>query len=186
MRVLLLAALSFALAACGPDPDSAVDATPEVPAADAGPVAGRQTAYDVAAANPSLTTFIDLVDAAGLADALRDTSQVLTVFAPSNAAFNALGAVALAALRDDPAALRERLRAHVLATRMLSGDIFGELSIASLAGSDLTLDANDVGVTVTGAGGATATVTDADLDAENGVVHVIDTVLSGPTASPDA
>ena len=186
MRLLFLFALALTLVSCGDDPEATTAPAEDVVPSDARPATGRQTAYDVAAANPSLSTFASLVDDAGLADALRDTAQVLTVFAPSNAAFDALGPDALAALRTDPNALRERIRAHVLATRMLSGDVFGELTIESLAGTDLTLNATDDAVTVTGTGGTTATVTDADLDAENGVVHIIDAVLSGPAEAPDA
>ncbi len=186
MRLALLLALALGAAACADAPEPAAEPTPAAPAADADPTTGRQTAYDVVAANPSLSTLAGLVDAAGLADALRDTSRVLTVFAPSNAAFSALDADALDALRADPDALRPLLLAHVLDTRMLSGDVFGELTIESLAGSPLTLNADDDGVTVTDAQGTTATVTDADLDAENGVVHVVDAVLAGPAEAPDA
>lgn len=180
MRLALLLPFLLALSACGED------AAPAAPPADSLPapaaVDGRQTVYDVVETTPDLSRLAALVNAAGLEPTLSDTAQVLTLFAPSDAAFGALPPETLDALRADPDALRDLLLGHALANRTLSGDVFGEITIESLGGTDLTLDADDAGVTVQ-RGPTTATVTDADLDAENGVVHVIDTVLA---PSPDA
>lgn len=182
MRSALPLALAVALTACGDDPDPAP--APPAPAAEraapeAGPV-GRQTVADVLEASPRLSTLASLVEAAGLRGTLADTAGTYTLFAPENAAF---GDADLDALRADPEALRGLLLTHVLGNRTLSGDVFGEITIETLGGPEITLDASDSGVTVRGPSGATAVVTEADLDADNGVVHLVDAVLAGPAAS---
>lgn len=174
MRLFLAILGSLALAACGGDP-----AEPPAPPPEPAPSSSRQTVADVVEASPRLSTFASLVEAAGLRETLSDTSQVLTVFAPENAAF---AGVDLDALRADPETLRARLLGHVLANRTFSGDIFGEITIETLAGSDITLDADDSAVTVRDGAGTAATVTEADLDGDNGVVHIITAVLTGPTS----
>lgn len=178
MRTSFLFLLALSLAACGGDEAPAPEPSPPPP--EAASVAGRQTVYDVVAASPRLSTLASLVEAAGLRETLSDTSQTVTLFAPENRAF---ADVDVDALRADPEALRARLLAHVLANRTLSGDVFGEFSIETLAGPEITLDATDAGVTVRDGAGTTATVTDADLDADNGVVHLVDAVLAGPAES---
>ncbi len=97
------------------------------------------------------------------------------MFAPSNAAFEALGADALAALRADPEALRARLAGHALSYRIFSGDVLDEQTVVSVGGQEMTLVPGDP-LTVR-AGGATARVATPDLDADNGVIQVIDAVL---------
>ena len=178
MRLLSLL-FAVGLAACADDePAPAVDVAPAVvPAADA-----RQTVYDLASVSPRLSTFAALVEAAEVDAILRDTAQVFTVFAPSNSAFDALGAETLDALRSDPDRARALLLAHVLPTRMLSGDIFGGIGIESSAGPTITLDASGESVTLTDETGTQASVIEADLDAENGVLHIIDAVLAAPSS----
>ena len=172
-RSLALALL--VLAGCGNDakPPAAFD-TP--PAADSAAVADdTDTVLGVAAASADLSTFVDLARASGFDAVLRDTARTLTVFAPSNAAFEALGADALAALRADPAALRARLAGHALAYRLFTGDALDEQTVESVGGTEITLVPGDP-LTVRG-GGTGAHVATPDLDAGNGVVHVIDAVL---------
>ena len=177
MRTLLLLT-TLALSACGGGAEPA--GSPQAPDPSAPPTSARQTASDVIAASPRLSTFSSLIEAAGLRATLADTAQTLTVFAPENAAFSDLD---LDALRADPEALRSRLLGHVLTNRTFSGDVFGEITIETLGGSEITLDATDAGVVVRDATGTTATVTEADLDSDNGVVHIIDSVLAGSSTS---
>jgi uncharacterized surface protein with fasciclin (FAS1) repeats len=59
----------------------------------------------VAQGNPNLSKFVELIGAAGLTNSVSSTTEALTIFAPTNAAFDALGADTLAALERDPAAL---------------------------------------------------------------------------------
>lgn len=130
------------------------------------------------AENAGLTTFRTAVAAAGLDETLNGPGP-FTVFAPSDEAFNALPEGTLESLlepnsRDE---LRRILTYHVVPRRVMSGDLSGEMSAASVQGQDLTVNATDGAVTLTDARGTTANVTTADLEAGNGVIHVIDSVL---------
>ena len=191
MRPLVLAALVLALAACGgePEPSPALAPGPGAASSLDGPLDGgldpaddARTIYGVVGRTPELSTLAALVDAAGLRDVLADPDAALTLFAPSDAAFDALGADALDALRSNPEAARALLLDHALSTRMLSGDVLDGLGIETMAGREIALAAGPDGVTVRDGTGVTAAVVEADLDADNGVVHVIDAVLSGPDA----
>lgn len=179
MRFPLALLLAVTVAACGNDtPEAPADPAPTV--SEAGPVSTRQTVYDVVAASPRLSTLAGLVQAAGLRETLADTARTYTLFAPENGAF---ADADLDALRADPEALRQRLLAHLLGNRTLSGDVFGEITIETVGGPEITLDANEAGVTVRDRTGTTATVTEPDLDADNGVVHLVDAVLTGPAGT---
>jgi len=173
LTVLLLA---LAVVGCS-DPAPSDPAPADSSATEAPPVtSGRQSVADVASANPQLQTLHRLLVATGLTETLADTSTTYTLFAPSDAAFAALGEEALAALDADPEAARAALLEHVVATRMLSFDVFPDLAIETVGGSELTFAEAGDGLAVR-SGGTTARITDADLDADNGVVHLIGTVL---------
>ena len=178
-RLLLVVALAVGVAACGAETEPAPAAAPG--GAAERPAVGPRTVLSVVAETPALSTLAGLVDGAGLQAVLADTSQTVTLFAPSDEAFAALPAPTLDALRADPAALRRVLLAHVVPTRLPSADVFAEIAFESAAGTDLTVDADDAGVRARGPAGAGRVVT-ADLDAANGVVHVVDAVLALPDA----
>ena len=130
------------------------------------------------AENAGLTTFRTAVAQADLDETLNGPGP-FTVFAPSDEAFNALPEGTLESLlepnnRDQ---LQEILTYHVLPRRVMSGDLSGEMSVASVEGQNLTVAATDGAVTLTDGQGNTATVTTADIEAGNGVIHVIDAVL---------
>ena len=171
-------ALLFALAVVGCSDPSPATPPPTDSTATPAPTAetGRLSVADVTAANPRLRTLHRLLTASGLAETLADTSTAYTLFAPSNDAFAALGDDAVAALEADPEAARTALRGHVLATRMLSIDVFPDLSIETVGGTELSFAEAGEGLAVR-SGGTTARITDADLDADNGVVHIVDAVL---------
>ncbi len=169
-RLLLLPAVLL-LAACGADDKPAVG--PAAPDTTAAVQPGVTTVATVVETQPELTRLRALVERAGLGATLADTSRAFTLFAPSNAALD--GADALA---DD--ALRERLRAHLLTARIFSTDALGEMNVETDGGGEVTLVAADDGTLSVRAGGQTARVTTPDLDAENGVVHVVDTFLPAP------
>ena len=176
---LLVPALLLALAACGdadapaPEPDAPVEAPDTASTPDA---VGPQSVASLLTESPRLTTLARLADAADLASTLADTASTVTVFAPSDAAFAALGDGAVEALEADPERARRVLLAHVVPTRMLTIDVFPDLSIETTAGTEIAFAEAGEGLAVR-SGGVTARITDADLDAENGVVHVIDAVL---------
>ncbi len=173
MRLALLLALAVTAASCSDpaEPTPAPTETPSPPAAD-----GRQSVADVVATSPRLQTLNRLLQSSGLAATLADTATAYTLFAPTDDAFAALGDAAVEALDADAEAARAALLAHVLPTRMLSIDVFPDLSIETTGGTEITFAEAGDGLAVR-SGGVTARITDADLDADNGVVHLIDTVL---------
>ena len=178
MPRLLTAALvlsALALGACGDAEAPAPEPVPPVtdaPAVDA----SRPSVADVVAGSPRLRTTARLLAVAGLDDVLRDTARTWTLFAPSDDAWAALGDDAVATLEADPAAARAALLSHVLGTRMLSADVFPDLSFETEGGTEVSFLETDAGLAVRGLDG-TGQITDADLDADNGVVHVVDAVL---------
>ena len=149
------------------DDDVVVDET--LPTDDTGEAA-EANIVEIAADTPELSTLVDAVVAAGLDETLSSEGD-FTVFAPTNEAFEALG-VDLDTL--EPEVLAEILTYHVIAdARVDSGSI---PAIAdSVADYTLFFDTTD-GVMVND-----ATVIQADVEASNGIVHVIDTVLLPPT-----
>jgi len=133
----------------------------------------RMDIVDTAVANGSFNTLVAAVQAAGLVDTLKGPGP-FTVFAPTDEAFAALpeGTVETLLLPENRDQLTSILTYHVIPGAILSGDIAGQnLSVDSVNGSTLAIDATD-GVRVND-----ATVVAADVQASNGVIHVIDTVL---------
>jgi uncharacterized surface protein with fasciclin (FAS1) repeats len=128
---------------------------------------------DTIAGNPDLSTLNDLVQKSGLAPVLSAVGPY-TVFAPSNAAFKAVPAKTMAALATDPAALKDLLTFHVVAGKLDAAAINGG-SLTTVQGGKLAVAKAGTFVTVDD-----AMVTQADVAASNGVVHVIDRVLTPP------
>jgi uncharacterized surface protein with fasciclin (FAS1) repeats len=125
----------------------------------------------------SFSTLLAAAEAAGLVDALKSDGP-LTVFAPTDDAFAALpaGTVETLLLPENKDALAGILKLHVIAgSKVLSTDLAGQQITASSLNGDLSVDGTD-GVVVS-APGSTASVVAADVQASNGVIHVIDTVL---------
>ncbi len=143
------------------------------------------------ATNANLTALLAAATKAGLADELSDGSARLTVFAPTDAAFNTLAtrlgfADAGAMVTALPAeALASILSYHVLPTRLNASQLGSggatQATIYSFGGSAATIgiDASS-GVRITDAVLDRATVTSADVRATNGIVHVVDKVLVPP------
>jgi glutathione peroxidase len=128
--------------------------------------------------------FKTLVKALGDADLAKtlEGEGPFTVFAPTDEAFARLPDGTLAALTKDKPKLRALLARHVVAGRHDAKELSGMTSLKPLEGDALRLDAAD-GLTVNG-----AKVTRADVAAKNGVIHVIDAVLTGAAAeaTPDS
>ena len=185
-----LAASVIALAACGDDDNDSDSA--DTTAAAAEPAAEESaepaeesadamadTVVDVAIAN-DFTTLVAAVDAADLVETLQGEGP-FTVFAPTNEAFAALpdGLLDALLLEENKAVLQEILTYHVVSGKVLSTDLTsGE--VATVQGEEVTIVVDD-GVTVEG-----ANVIDADVEAGNGVVHVIDAVIVPPSIDPAA
>jgi uncharacterized surface protein with fasciclin (FAS1) repeats len=184
MYALALAGV-LTLAACGDDDDDAGATTePAATAATAAP--GESMAPDgtdamaqddivaVASGNPDFSTLVAAVDAAGLVETLQGTGP-FTVFAPTNAAFEALPAGVLDALLlpENQETLAKVLTYHVLPQQVMAADVAaGEVPTVEGQSIDITTDdgvkVNDANVTAT------------DVAASNGVIHVIDAVLIPP------
>jgi uncharacterized surface protein with fasciclin (FAS1) repeats len=130
----------------------------------------------VASANPEFSTLVTAIQAAGLVDTLKGAGP-FTVFAPTNAAFAALPAGALDDLLkpENKARLTAVLTYHVLPGKVIAADVTGaQVSPASVQGATLAVDGR-AGVSVNG-----ANVVTPDIQASNGVIHVIDKVLMPP------
>jgi len=141
---------------------------------------------DTAVANGNFKTLASVLNAAGLVDTLKGPGPY-TVFAPTDAAFAKLPKVDLDALVNDKEKLSAVLTYHVVAGKVMAADItagvkplYG-LKVKTVNGADLTVAVNTVrkpyseGLTTVKVNDATVTMT--DIVADNGVIHVIDSVV---------
>lgn len=141
-----------------------------------GDEAGEPTIAELLAARDDMTSLVSAIDEAGLGDVLAGEDEI-TVFAPTDDAFEALPDGTLEALRADPDALTEVLTYHVAEGALTAEQVVALPTITTVQGDDLTVTVDDEGtVTING----TAAIVEADLLAANGVVHVIDAVLTPP------
>jgi len=134
---------------------------------------GKKDIVDTAANAGTFETLVAAVQAAELVDTLKGDGP-FTVFAPSDDAFAALpeGTVEDLLKPKNKQQLVDILTLHVLPGKVMSADLsVGETVAASVQGGDLSINVGDA-VTVNG-----STVTAADVEASNGVIHVIDTVI---------
>lgn len=137
----------------------------------------EQSIAGIAAADEQFSTLVSALDRVGLTATL-DGSGNFTVFAPTNAAFQAAG-IDLNALSDEE--LKEVLLYHVLGAEVLSASIADGQTYVTTASTygpgatqlSLLIEKSASGVKLNGS----ATVTSADISANNGVIHVIDQVL---------
>jgi uncharacterized surface protein with fasciclin (FAS1) repeats len=118
----------------------------------------------------SFSTLLAAAQAAGLAETLQEGGP-FTVFAPTDEAFAKLPEGTVEALLDDPETLRSILLYHVVGGEVESGQVVQLSSVSTLQGGELKVSAED-GVKVND-----ANVVAVDIQASNGVIHVIDTVL---------
>ncbi|QMS86741.1 fasciclin domain-containing protein [Nostoc edaphicum CCNP1411] len=125
---------------------------------------------DTATNNGSFKTLVAAIEAAGLVDTLTGAGP-FTVFAPTDAAFNKLPAGTVDALLKDIPKLKKILTYHVVSGKVLAADVAKLKTAKTVEGSDVKIDASN-GVKINDAKVATA-----DVAADNGVIHVIDTVL---------
>jgi uncharacterized surface protein with fasciclin (FAS1) repeats len=125
---------------------------------------------DVASKEPSLSTLVTAIKAAGLVDTLKGAGP-FTVFAPNNAAFEKLPKAKLDALLKDKAALTKILTYHVVASKIMPADVEAG-KVKSVEGGELKLSTTD-GIKVNGV----AAVGGGDIKADNGEIHIIESVL---------
>lgn len=140
--------------------------------------------YQLAASDPDLSNLKAAIDKAGLASTLNASGN-FTVFAPSNAAFSQfLSANGFASLNDVPtAALKEILLNHVLSSKVMASQVStGYVSTMAKGSASATRNLSmfidtALGVKLNGV----STVTQADIMANNGVIHKVDNVIGLPT-----
>ncbi len=128
------------------------------------------TIVDVASKNGSFTTLVAALRAADLVKTLQGNGP-FTVFAPTDEAFAALPTGALDDLLVNPSQLAEILTLHVVAGSVPASDVVSLSGVETLQGKTLAINTTD-GVNIGG-----ANVVMADVDASNGVIHVIDRVI---------
>jgi len=134
---------------------------------------------DVAAAAPNFKTLVAAVKAAGLVDTLKGDGP-FTVFAPTDAAFAKLpkGTVESLLKPENKAKLVAILTYHVVKGKVMAADVMKLKSgtqVATVEGKSIVIKHGKAGVMVNN-----ARVIKTDIEASNGVIHVIDTVIMPP------
>lgn len=130
----------------------------------------KKDIVDTAVAAGSFTTLVKAIQEAGLVETLKGAGP-FTVFAPSDEAFAKLPAGTLEGLLKDKAKLASVLTYHVVPGKVMAADVVKLRSAKTVQGQLIQIDAKD-GVRVND-----AKVVKTDIEASNGVIHVIDAVI---------
>ncbi|MFK7854635.1 MAG: fasciclin domain-containing protein [Granulosicoccus sp.] len=182
-KLLALGSLCIGLVACS---DSEVEVLPSDDATQILAQAGDGSAniVDTAVAAGSFNTLAAALQATGLDAVLADEARSFTVFAPTDRAFDALGQETIDALLNDTDTLSDILLYHVIADATVDA-----ATATTLAGQTVTMaNSDDVALSLDGMrlfiNSSEVIVT--DIAATNGIIHVIDAVLTPPADMPDA
>ncbi|NNJ73506.1 MAG: fasciclin domain-containing protein [Enterobacterales bacterium] len=132
-----------------------------------------QDIVDIAAGNESFATLVAAVKAADLVGTLKSEGP-FTVFAPTNEAFAKLpaGTVENLLKPENKAQLVKVLTYHVVAGKVMAADVVGLTSAATVQGQSAKVTVKDGAVMIDN-----ANVIKTDIEASNGVIHVIDSVI---------
>lgn len=178
MRSTIFFLLIVLLSACGGSgaSDQTTESTEETTATEPTPAPAKDIVA-LAAETADLSTLVTAVQAAGLVETLQSEGP-FTVFAPTNAAFAALPAGTLENLlkpenKDQLVAI---LTYHVVSGAVRSTDLSDGMTAPTVNGANITVKLGDGKVMIND-----ATVTAADVEASNGVVHIIDKVILPPS-----
>ncbi len=125
---------------------------------------------EIAVSNPAFSTLVAAVQAAGLVDALQ-TPGPFTVFAPTDDAFAKLPPGTVQTLVRNPPQLARILKFHVVSGKLTQADLAQLGVVTSLEGATIPIDCS------TAFEVKNATVVAADIEADNGIIHVLDTVI---------
>jgi uncharacterized surface protein with fasciclin (FAS1) repeats len=185
-----VAAVALTMTACTSSTDDAAMESSAVASAEAGASAGAMdgdsaaetgmgTVVDVASSTEGFSTLVTALGAAGLVDTLNGEGP-FTVFAPNDAAFAALppGLLDALLLPENKETLTKILTYHVVPGAVMAADVT-DGDVATVEGQSVTLSTAD-GVTINN-----AKVIQADVVADNGVIHVIDAVILPPDVDPN-
>jgi uncharacterized surface protein with fasciclin (FAS1) repeats len=126
---------------------------------------------DTAVSAGSFSTLVAAVKAAGLVETLKGEGP-FTVFAPTDEAFAKLPAGTVEGLLKDLPKLKQILTYHVVSGKVMAADVVKLKSATTVEGSDVKIDASNGGVKIND-----STVVTPDVATDNGVIHIIDTVL---------
>lgn len=140
--------------------------------------AAKVTIVSVASDTESLSTLVTAVKAADLVDTLQSEGP-FTVFAPTNAAFDALPAGTLDSLLlpENKDQLANILKYHVVSGKVLAADLKDGQVVTTVQGENLTVKLTDGMAYLVDAKGNQVKIEKTDIDAGNGVVHVVSGVL---------
>lgn len=198
-----IASLGLVATACGDDDSTSTDETTaaaeETTTADTTAMTEDTTAtadttaaaepaaesiVDIAVGNPDFSTLVEVLTAAELVETLSGEGP-FTVFAPTNAAFEALAAdlgTDMAGLKttltEDLELLKKVLLSHVYAGKVMAADtaaLDGQ-EVELVSGEKATVSSKDGAVSLT-IGASVANVVTADVEASNGVIHIVDKPL---------
>jgi uncharacterized surface protein with fasciclin (FAS1) repeats len=153
-------------------------------AAEEATAPAAQTIAEIAAGNPDFSILVELLTAAGLVETLAGEGP-FTVFAPTNAAFEILAAAVGTDIEGfktqtlaDVDFLKKTLLTHVYAGKVMAADtaaLDGQ-EVEMVSGEKATVSSKDGAVSLT-IGASVVTVVTADVEASNGVIHIIDQPL---------
>jgi PGF-CTERM protein len=133
------------------------------------------TITQTAASNPDFSTLVSLLKQANLTETLNNTTANYTVLAPDNAAFAKLPNATIANLKNNTPALKQILLNHVILGKT---NFTTNGTVTTLAGNSISYTVNGTQVQFTN--GYNATIVTKNLNATNGVIDVIDSVLVPP------
>lgn len=145
----------------------------------------QQTIVEIAVGNENFSTLVTALKAAGLVETLSSEGP-FTVFAPTNDAFGKLpeGTVPTLVKPENKEKLAGILTYHVVSGEFMAADVVnainvngGSFTIPTVQGEELTATLEGESVILTDANGNKSTVVMADVDASNGVIHAIDSVV---------
>lgn len=171
VAVLCLAAMALVAAGCGDDDKDTTTAAPATTTTQAATANIVVLAKDT----PALSTLVAAVTAGDLATTLQGEGP-FTVFAPTNQAFSDIqSTVDTLLMPENKADLQKVLTYHVVPGTYTAADLKDGQELTTVEGQKLTVSVNGGTVKVND-----ATVEKADVNASNGVVHVIDKVLVPP------
>ncbi|MBF2058327.1 MAG: fasciclin domain-containing protein [Cyanobacterium sp. T60_A2020_053] len=126
---------------------------------------------EIAVNNDNFKTLVTAVQVADLVEVLKSPGP-FTVFAPTDEAFAKLPPGTIQTLVQNPPQLARILTYHVVSGKLFKADLEKLDQVESVEGSPITIDCNDESFEV-----KNATVIASDIEADNGVIHVIDNVI---------
>ncbi len=173
--VALLSTSALFFTSCGDDDSSSTPA----------PTPATQNLYEILGSKSELSELKGFIDDFGLASALQSTDPT-TFFAPNNAAFDklrvTLGTDDLATV--NPAIIEEVLKFHVIAGNALTKEqLVGQVTVVTVQGESIEMNngATNSGTIKTGGSDDEVNILEADINATNGRMHVVETILIPPT-----